>query len=68
MLVLVLIACLNAECRVVQLSEPVVAAGCMASAQTAAARWVGDHPRYRVKKLLCVRPDQLVDLLDEYRA
>jgi len=68
MLVLVLIACLDTECRVVQLSEPVTAAGCMAGSQPLAAQWVGSHPGYTVKRLLCVRPAELVKLLDAHRA
>jgi len=69
MLVLVLIACLDdSSCRVVQLSEPQPIYSCMVGAQPLAAQWVGSHPGYKVRKVRCVRPAELIKLLDAHRA
>jgi len=51
--VLVLIACLNGTCERHVVARGLTATACMASSQIEAARWVGDHPEWRISMVRC---------------
>ncbi len=69
MLVLVLVACLeSAPCSYIQLSPEVPLATCMARSQIEAARWIGDHPGYEVRKIKCMTPRQFAEAIGRFKA
>jgi hypothetical protein len=69
MLVLVLIACLESRpCAHVQLSPEVPLATCIARSQIEAARWIGGHPKYQVRKIKCMTLRELAYAISRFRA
>jgi hypothetical protein len=51
--VLVLIACLDGNCKQEVLARDLSVSSCFASSQIEAARWAGDHPGWKIQKINC---------------
>ena len=67
---MVLVACLAGEptdCVAVQLSELMPMHQCIITGQPIAAQWIAAHPGYRVEKIRCMHPKDLLITLSKYR-
>jgi len=54
---LIIIACLNGNCREVTIAGPMPVFECMTAQQPLAAQWIARNPDYTIQKLLCTLPE-----------
>jgi hypothetical protein len=68
--ILAIVACLSAEegCEVHVLSDPVPQTQCMMWSQSAAAEWAGQHPNYRIDRIMCADPKRLDNFVGRNQA
>jgi hypothetical protein len=66
--VLVILACLSGDCRAHVLTAPMPYAACVSASMPAAAKWVGEHPKWRVTRIVCADPRKLSSFLGRTQA
>jgi hypothetical protein len=70
--VLVMTACATTSgveyCQPFVLSPVVQKHECFALSQPNMARWIGEHPAYRVKEFTCAKPEEVSALLGRDQA